>query len=371
MSNYSEYNVEDFAENDSFIKWCIEGDEDSELFWSQIIKQYPQKAKTIYDAKTLVIDLYHIQKQQIITKYSTEIWEGIQENILQNTEFEHLKVHKGFSFWQYAASVSVLIISMFGFLHFFSYQNNSERDLSWIKVQNNTSEIKTYTLSDNSKIKLEPYSTLKYPKEFDKKKRIIFLTGEAFFEVAKDSLRPFMVYAHETITKVLGTSFRISAYEGQKTIKVDVTSGKVAVYANVKSEKGTKDTPIYIYADKKITIPQPNKKLELTPNQTAIFDATEDELIKTVMDKPVILNQKNENLPFEYVNAPATKVFDALEIAYGIEIEYNHDDLNLCTITTKLDDEPFLEKLDILCAALNLRYDEHNAKISIKGDACK
>ena len=61
------------------------------------------------------------------------------------------------------------------------------------------------------------------------------MKGKAFFDIARDTSQPFVVYANETITKVLGTSFTIKAFEGEKDVEVSVKTGKVAVYANVSS----------------------------------------------------------------------------------------------------------------------------------------
>lgn len=372
MSKYIKYEVEDFAADDAFMKWCIDADDDSETYWSEVLNIFPQKAKTIYEAKLLVKDLHHIQQQQAITKYSSEIWNEVRANISFNeSETKKSLTIRRLPMYKYAAILLVLIFSVAAFYFIVENQSNFNGDVVWTNLQNNTSEAQTYTLSDQSSITLEPFSTLKFPKTFDQNQRIVFLTGEAFFDVSRDTLRPFIVYANETITKVLGTSFRISAYEGQKTVQVDVTSGKVAVFANVKNDKGISEKPLYIYTDMRISIPKPNKKIELTPNQAAVFNMVKSELIKTVSDSPRILAQKSKELPFEFYNETITKVFDALGRAYGLEIQYNFEELKSCTITTKLDDEPLLEKLDILCSALNLRYYEDNAKIIIEGGTCK
>jgi ferric-dicitrate binding protein FerR (iron transport regulator) len=58
----------------------------------------------------------------------------------------------------------------------------------------------------------------------------VYLTGEAFFEVAKDANKPFFVHANQVITKVLGTSFTVRAVADAPTVTVNVKTGRVAVF---------------------------------------------------------------------------------------------------------------------------------------------
>ena len=87
------------------------------------------------------------------------------------------------------------------------------------------------TLQDGSTVILEPGGEFRYNEKF-LNPREVYLSGDAFFEVTKDASRPFLVYANEITTKVLGTSFRIKANQGEKEIVVAVKTGKVSVMAN-------------------------------------------------------------------------------------------------------------------------------------------
>ena len=81
-------------------------------------------------------------------------------------------------------------------------------------------------LPDGSKVTLSKDSRLSYGKKFDGNKREVFLSGEAFFEVAKNPARPFLVYSNGLITKVLGTSFKITAFEQDTRVVVAVKTGE-------------------------------------------------------------------------------------------------------------------------------------------------
>lgn len=85
------------------------------------------------------------------------------------------------------------------------------------------------TLTDGTSIYLNAGSTLKMPEQFNRVSRTVYLTGEAFLEVAKDSLRPFTVVTPHATVRVLGTVFNVRAYANEAVTRVAVQEGKVRV----------------------------------------------------------------------------------------------------------------------------------------------
>ena len=84
-------------------------------------------------------------------------------------------------------------------------------------------------LSDGTKVFLNADSELKYPVEFSDGKRIVDLKGEAYFEVHKDSLRPFVVRVNGAEVTVLGTSFNVNTYGDDGQIYTTLVNGAVRV----------------------------------------------------------------------------------------------------------------------------------------------
>lgn len=85
----------------------------------------------------------------------------------------------------------------------------------------------TVTLHDGTRVALNVASSLKVPAEFGARVRDVTLEGEAFFEVAHDSARPFTVYAGNAATRVLGTRFDVRAYARDSVVEVVVAAGRV------------------------------------------------------------------------------------------------------------------------------------------------
>src|SRR6186713_2562587 len=85
------------------------------------------------------------------------------------------------------------------------------------------------TLPDNSKVWLNAASSIRFPTAFSGGKREVEITGEAYFEVAKNKMMPFQVKANEMYVTVLGTHFNIMAYHDETSIQTTLLEGSVRI----------------------------------------------------------------------------------------------------------------------------------------------
>ncbi|WP_134090171.1 FecR family protein [Olivibacter sp. XZL3] len=132
-------------------------------------------------------------------------------------------------FWAAAASIVVLIgLALF-------YRSSQQvkfapAEASHIaEIKTNYGEKKKATLPDGTQIHLNAGSVLRYDNTYNKDKREIELIGEAFFEVAPDELRPFIVRSQQLKTYVLGTSFNVRAFEEDENLFVALITGSVRI----------------------------------------------------------------------------------------------------------------------------------------------
>ncbi|MBW3131061.1 FecR family protein [Hymenobacter profundi] len=88
---------------------------------------------------------------------------------------------------------------------------------------------RTLRLPDGSRVTLAPQSQLRYPTRFAATSREVYLEGEAFFEVSKNPHRPFRVHSGSWVTRVLGTTFNVSAVPGAGHMAVSLVEGRVDV----------------------------------------------------------------------------------------------------------------------------------------------
>jgi transmembrane sensor len=135
-----------------------------------------------------------------------------------------------------AVVLAVLLVALFNWkntppdLRLADNKNSNLKDaISWKSITNYTENNQSFTLPDSSTVNIFPGAELRYAVPFVKNKREVYLNGKSFFQVAKDSKHPFIVYAKGISTTALGTSFTITALGKSKFIKVQLHTGKVLV----------------------------------------------------------------------------------------------------------------------------------------------
>jgi len=161
-------------------------------------------------------------------------------------------------------------------------------------------------LTDGTHIYLNAGSELKYPSYFsDNSSREVYLKGEAYFEVAKDEKRPFIVRTNDLKTKVYGTKFNVSAYSNENSTQVVLVEGLVGVQVN----KETENEYVLIKPSQK------GYKLK-NKNDVQIEDV---EVVKYIAWKDGVLMFENES---------TENIFKVLERHFNIIIQNNYSELN-------------------------------------------
>jgi len=224
----------------------------------------------------------------------------------------------------------------------------------WTTLDNPGSSVKQFDLPDGSRVSLEPQSQLKYQPAFDQTKREVFLEGEAHFEIAHNKERPFLVHAREVTTTVLGTSFRVKAFEGDKSIMVAVQTGRVSVRAprSDKHNNTLKDEII------------------LTPNQQIVYNKTAGTLQRSIVAEPKPLPAEEKTRRMRFEEAPVVDIFHALERVYGVDILFDKNRFASCVLTTSISDGGIYNRLDIICEAIGAEYEINEGQIMITGSGC-
>jgi ferric-dicitrate binding protein FerR (iron transport regulator) len=119
------------------------------------------------------------------------------------------------------------------------------------------------TLADGSVVWLNSRTKLTYPARFDGSERRVTLEGEAWFDVAKDASKPFIVSSGEVDVKVLGTSFNVCGYPEEAFARVSLIDGSLQVYARGSG----KSTTVTLTPDSEAVIKGREISVTEIPNQ--------------------------------------------------------------------------------------------------------
>lgn len=130
--------------------------------------------------------------------------------------------------WKYisfAASIALLF-----FISFYIMEKRADNELVYYETTAVPDAKTKIVLPDSSVVWLNANASLRYPRKFTDKIRKVNISGEAFFEVHKDTKKPFVVQADGIRIQVLGTSFNVDAETGSDEIEVTLLTGKIAIY---------------------------------------------------------------------------------------------------------------------------------------------
>ncbi len=198
----------------------------------------------------------------------------------------------------------------------------------------------TTRLPDGTMVRLNSGSRLVVPEQFADDSREVELIGEAFFDVAKDPNRPFIITTEEFTIRVLGTTFNVSAYPDKKQKHVAVRTGLV----NVKSGF--------------------NKSVELSPDQ--MVNIGEGGAISEVskVDEALVFGWIDQLLVFR--DRSLTEVFEQIELWYGVELDFNDQLVPEKPITASFDNPTLEEVLSNISKVYGFKYEIDENKVVVE-----
>ena len=344
--------IEDFLEDESFRRW-VHGQTDP-TGWAAWSQKKSDRAGLTHEARLWLLAMGVPPLPEADTQQALDTtWEKIRE---ADSAKEPAVRRIGQRFWWgAAAAILIAVLSLWQY----NYKDNSPPTTAIAKVNvtqklirqaNQSDRPQLLTLSDGTSVLLSARSVLHYPQTFDANQRVVTLEGEGFFEVSKDPGKPFVVYAGEIVTRVVGTSFRVKAYGNQPDVEVIVKTGRVSV----SSQR------------------QAGSSVILLPNQRVKFMHQEDAFDKVVRASVRKEDAYIEQTSFDFTDTPVAQIVKSLERAYLVEIDFPAELLRDCNLTTSLNDQPLPEKLKIICESLGerTRYEMNGTKIRIFSPGC-
>ncbi len=284
-----------------------------------------------------------------LRQLEAEMEQGVLQNIRQSPA-ETVPVRR--IWWRRIAAAAVLLLLAGTIWIYLAQWRKMPADVMPAQIVTAPGQYMQLKLPDGTRVWLSPSSLLKYTDLFGGEMRYVWLRGEAFFEVAQDEKRPFVVGSSLMQTRVLGTSFNIQAYPRQPETRVTVVTGKVAVSPHMVSGTiaGSVETPV-------------------SPSQCAIFNkATMEVNITANADTEQFLLRRNGTL--KYKGAPLQEVVSTLGNYYNVSITIDGPTAD-CFYFGEFKIDKGLEKaLQQLCLTLNATLVKEGAAYIIKKGRC-
>jgi ferric-dicitrate binding protein FerR (iron transport regulator) len=277
----------------------------------ELIQKYIRNESSDHEVLMLINWLKTTDNHDTFSKSAQELWQMIdikeassiseQERVILKEEVSKL-INKGKrqqisiqnTKYNYTTLLRfVAVLSIFFSATFAIYVNNNKapKSIQYTQQETKHGERKEIQLKDGTKVILNAKTKIIIPSNFNEKSRLITLKGEAFFEVAHNVNKPFIIQSGEAKIKVLGTSFNVKAYELDKLMAVTVSTGKVNV--------GLENEEL---------------QLNLTPNQHLIINKETGDFEKKTISENNYINWKRGILYFE--KEPIQEVIKVLNRKY-------------------------------------------------------
>jgi ferric-dicitrate binding protein FerR (iron transport regulator) len=286
-------------------------------------------SETIIDAEIAAIDL-------------DEEWSLFDKQISKQTDAKIIKMHppkrKKLSVFQFVAVVAAVFVVGFGFMFLFNSQTNE------LVAKNKIIES---SLPDGSIISLNTQSTLEYSKKFNKHSRKVELKGEAYFKVAHNPEKPFIIETGKLKIEVVGTEFNVNAKNPEGNVELIVVSGIVRVYT---------------MADK-------SDSLMLYAGDGAVFINKQEKIQKKQNNDVNYLAWKTKKLVFE--NAELQDIVRTLNKTYSTHIVIKSAAIKKCKLSNDFEDQSLESILKVLKVTLDLKIKKEANTYVITRAACK
>lgn len=233
---YLHYDLEDYLTDPQFINWVLHPDNENKIFWEEWLRSHPDHREKISHARHLLLNMHFHQLDPL-----DEDYHDVLTGILQGKKSRHAgrqtKMKPTISIqWQFFKKIAaVFLLIMLGTAAWLEFDYKEAvppvkiDQVKYVVKKNPRGQRSIIELQDGSKVYLNAESEISYIDGFQETSREIKLKGEAYFEVASDPAKPFIVEAEGITTKAIGTSFNIKAYEENNNITISLTSGKVVV----------------------------------------------------------------------------------------------------------------------------------------------
>lgn len=254
---------------------------------------------------------------------------------------QHIGIRKVFNGWfqqvsKYAAILAVPLVLALSYSLYLNFKPQNTETVAYelicpVGIRSQA------ILPDGTKVWLNAQSSIKYQLPFTQNERNIELSGEAFFEVTKNTESPFIIHSQNTFVKVLGTKFDVKSYPGDEEIAVALEDGSVHFSTTDADEKELhailkpNDYLVFTKTDKKMSVMSGESMERFTSwrYNRLILDETPIQQVAVLLErwygiKVEIVDKELLNYKFSttFENVSISQVLELIEISSPIRVKY-------------------------------------------------
>ncbi len=231
-----------------------------------------------------------------------------------------------------SGAAAVLFIGIITGILVSKYIQNDEP--AFITVSAPQGSVSYLVLDDSTEVYLNAGTSMRYSPKSNKKKREVFLEGEAWFDVAKKENKPFVVHTAFYNVKVMGTQFNIKSYPTDKFVETTLEEGKIQLSSSENFKLG--------------------ESVIMKPGEQAQLNRESGKMVIKNVDTRLFTSWKENKLIF--LNLNFSELVVLLERKYGIDIEVNDPEILKYHYTGTIKNESVLEVMELIKHTLPIQY---------------
>lgn len=302
---------------DNFYVWVNESADNKKLFF---------ETKALYEACTP-------------SREKSEI----QDSWLRLLEKRTSRQHKKQSFWlRISTYAAVAIIATAITSSLFLWSSSEEKTMATRYIGGDGLNADVVELPDGSRVSLGSHTTFSYDAQYGKSRRVVYLEGEAYFEVAKQKDKPFVVKTKEQDIEALGTKFNVTAYPADSLLTTTLLEGSVRLTTSALAQQAV-----------------------LKPNEQFIYNRKTQAFSLQPVDASQYVSWTTGYYYFPEQSLQA--ILYRLSHVYGVQFTVKSEELNHRTFTgTFYRGQSIKDIMEIIHLSIPIRYkiDDHHVTIS-------
>lgn len=248
---------------------------------------------------------------------------------------------------------AVLLIPLIGYTGFVLNENKKLKQtnvaIQYQTISSRQGMVTQFDLADGTKVWLNSGSSLQFPSSFTTDTRKVKLIGEAYFEVTKNPHQPFLVQTNDVNIEVLGTSFNVVSFKGEKRSEVVLVEGKVKLLSTDENDYKVIET--------------------MAPGQRTIYSQENQQLKNENVSVEKYIAWKNGDLIFQDDNME--EVVRRLSRWFNVEIVINDPEIKSYVYKAAFRNENLTQVLNLLKISAPIDYSVEGNKLLPNGEYSK
>ncbi len=330
-------NTDDFLFSDDFHEYVLGEDPSKQKKLDEYLKKNPGVQSHASTAKKIIVGLNSLEDRTSIDEINEVLLHNRFEDAWNSYRGEKSKkvILKASAIVKKSLAVAAILVFILVTYPLINNYLNNHKTPGYFEMYVPSAKQSKLALPDGSQVWVNSETKIKYSNLFNIRERNIYLTGEAYFEVAKNEKLPFNVFVNGVQVKVTGTKFNAKSYVGDNRVETVLLEGKVQLSRAGLEKSG------YV---------------EMQPGDKATFDLNTNKVLFSRKNVDADVAWKDGKTIFR--NTPLADVCMTLTRKYGSEVLLEGDTVQLLQhpFTFTVVNETLPQVLDYLCHAAPLKY---------------